>query len=801
MRANVKLRFQAGSKGPKGDQGDVGPQGIQGAQGIQGIQGPKGDPAVIDYASEAEAEAGTDAEKVMAPLTTKQQIDARLADETTPDADEQKLSTPADVARRIVANAKGGEWKQVGTGAETRSIDEKLNEWVSVKDFGAIGDGVGDDAAAFAAALSAGQSVRAPRATYLLGSDVTVPLNYKIELEYGSTITGPGRLVGAGVIIDWGSSGVGAQRRKNYKQLISNTENASALSRFDPALARVATGPQTNGFVAMAYQDGSSGANFVTALTGGSETNSAGNQSFPAYFEGTLTTAGFAGVEIDTFNNAGHASTTYPPDRSFGTTEKAAIPLMVGAAGTSISHTGVQVSREGSIPNQFRYGLGVNADVCTQAAIIADADATNGPIKTAILKNTGASGNVNLELRTTGAASWDRAVVSYFDQVGTEQWRLAQGGWVVGGSSIASSRLTAIEGTGKFAGFFQHSGNFVSAARTYASSESFTGSVIDSVAARTGSNAFALFRGYSADGADLEFQVTGDGTVSADGAAYSTPADYAEYFETATGAAIEPATVVVLEGDKVRPATHDDDPTDILGVIRPKDTNVSLVTNAAEHRWSQKYLTDALGRPIMEEVEKVAWLEKRYRKETVTRPRVTAERRMVPNMVLREASGAMVRIQDGEIEEVVETPVVRRLPVLNADGTPYLQPSRRHPIIEAVDGQPTIVGHEMRPVSHLVPEMETVEIDVEDEPERIIIAVADLGKRKPPSDAEYSTTFERVLNPDYDPTIAYVPRRLRPEWVVVGLVGQVEIAVGSPVGDRWRKMAVLDGGLERWMIR
>lgn len=51
MRANVKLRFQAGAKGQKGE---------------------KGDPAVIDYASESEAEAGTDPEKVMTPLTTKQ---------------------------------------------------------------------------------------------------------------------------------------------------------------------------------------------------------------------------------------------------------------------------------------------------------------------------------------------------------------------------------------------------------------------------------------------------------------------------------------------------------------------------------------------------------------------------------------------------------------------------------------------------------------------------------------------------------------------------------------------------------
>ena len=75
MRANVKLRFQAGARGLKGEQGEQGIQGIQGIQGeqgIQGIQGVKGDPAVIDYASEAEAEAGSNNTKTMTPLRTKQ---------------------------------------------------------------------------------------------------------------------------------------------------------------------------------------------------------------------------------------------------------------------------------------------------------------------------------------------------------------------------------------------------------------------------------------------------------------------------------------------------------------------------------------------------------------------------------------------------------------------------------------------------------------------------------------------------------------------------------------------------------
>ena len=55
---------------------------------------------------------------------------------------------------------------QAGTGAVVRSAQSKMRDVVSVKDFGAVGDGVTDDSAAFVAALAASNSVYIPNGIY-----------------------------------------------------------------------------------------------------------------------------------------------------------------------------------------------------------------------------------------------------------------------------------------------------------------------------------------------------------------------------------------------------------------------------------------------------------------------------------------------------------------------------------------------------------------------------------------------------------------------------------------------------------
>lgn len=60
-------------------------------------------------------------------------------------------------------------FQQVGTGAVARTFQAKGQEFASVEDFGAVGDGSTDDTAAFTAALATGRDIYLGEKTYLIG--------------------------------------------------------------------------------------------------------------------------------------------------------------------------------------------------------------------------------------------------------------------------------------------------------------------------------------------------------------------------------------------------------------------------------------------------------------------------------------------------------------------------------------------------------------------------------------------------------------------------------------------------------
>ena len=78
---------------------------------------------------------------------------------------------------------------QTGTGAVTQSVSNKLQEVVSVKDFGAIGDGTTDDTTAFVNADGTSRTIYVPKGTYKIGSNLT--LSNQTVFEQGAILSVP----------------------------------------------------------------------------------------------------------------------------------------------------------------------------------------------------------------------------------------------------------------------------------------------------------------------------------------------------------------------------------------------------------------------------------------------------------------------------------------------------------------------------------------------------------------------------------------------------------------------------------
>tara|TARA_A100001391_G_scaffold506_1_gene968 strand:+ start:1844 stop:5134 length:3291 start_codon:yes stop_codon:yes gene_type:complete len=103
------------------------------------------------------------------------------------------------------------------------------------------------------------------------------------------------------------------------------------------------------------------------------------------------------------------------------------------------------------------------------------------------------------------------------------------------------------------------------------------------------------------------FKVESSGRVEADGSYASPATDYAEYFEWTDGNtnnADRRGITVVMDGEKIRPATDSDNTSNIIGVVSALP---AVVGGSAWSEWDLAHQKDAYGSWVTEDKEYLVW--------------------------------------------------------------------------------------------------------------------------------------------------------------------------------------------------
>jgi hypothetical protein len=142
-------------------------------------------------------------------------------------------SLRADLAAPAGSSLVG--FQQAGTGAVSRTVQSKLREFVSVKDFGAIGNGVADDTAAIQAALDAHLSVTIPPTSgfYKISAPLVLRDNAVLHMEgvvLVSTAAGIFRFPSGGTAAIYAANSVMQTNTAAAGAAISIVSGASAVT-------------------------------------------------------------------------------------------------------------------------------------------------------------------------------------------------------------------------------------------------------------------------------------------------------------------------------------------------------------------------------------------------------------------------------------------------------------------------------------------------------------------------------------------------------------------------------------------
>jgi len=314
---------------------------------------------------------------------------------------EDASMSPSGTNKRITAQTLGNFLPVTATGSSaSRSLKDRFADTVNVKDFGAVGDGVTDDTAAFNAAIATGKPVYAPSGTYKTDGSVTTTRRI---LSSGAFFTG------TNTIDPYPAFGAGAFKAyttANHNCIIGIAHNTNPAATFG----------------------------FPTGVTGHGRNSNEGNTAFGIYAEAyQYANTGVVTNEIDSFNFGAAPSSALPPNRAIGTPQQHPVALTVGAGGTADSSIGIHIVGEGSSPRKFLTGIYLHPSACANYGLFIDSYDTD--TATAIVAKHAAS-QVAMRIIGTGTPVANNAVMVYTDSTNSNKFSLKQDGHVAFTSGI-----------------------------------------------------------------------------------------------------------------------------------------------------------------------------------------------------------------------------------------------------------------------------------------------------------------------------------------------------------------------------
>ena len=268
-------------------------------------------------------------------------------------------------------------------------------------------------------------------------------------------------------------------------------------------------------------------------------------------------------------------------------------------------------------------------------------------------------------------------------------------------------------------------------------------------------------------------------------------ADFAEYMESKYN----------VDGSDVKIPLGTSVVLDDQGFIMPSDTigleskvpvgvisgTASLTSNTALEEWSNKYLKER-GVPVYEEItpEEEIDLEDEINIRTDEEGKIIRTKRPVyKTYEIEDNQGNVIGTE--KIQEKIKVPIYEKENV-------YLDVSEVV-IKKIIDKVNSKIRHEEEIVMKKIEQKETIEIiddsgNIINKYDQPITINKNVKKQLKPK-----------LNPSFDPTKEYKSRPERPEWNLVGLIGQVHLLKGQRTNPNWIKMRDINNNVELWLIR